>query len=218
MIDILDRRAFFRFELPIPYLAETPRVDGSMRKWRREHLCPALVELEDREPFADVYWAWNEHYLIVAFDVPNRRGLPRCDPKHWWKQDGVRLCIDTRDTRDNKRGTRFCHFFYFLPRGGGTNGKQPVVGMHRLSRTKERPAEIDLSAIKLGVRCDRSGYAIEAAIPGSCLTGWNPAEHPRIGIFHKIKDVQRGAQNLSVNDELGWNVDPSTWATGVLTR
>jgi hypothetical protein len=37
-------------------------------------------------------------------------------------------------------------------------------------------------------------------------------------VFYKVKDTQRGDQHLSVDDELGWNVDPSTWATGVLVK
>ncbi len=59
---------------------------------------------------------------------------------------------------------------------------------------------------------------MEVAIPAACLTGWDPGEHARIGVFYKVKDIRNGSQNLTVTDELGWNTDPSTWATGVLTR
>jgi len=61
-------------------------------------------------------------------------------------------------------------------------------------------------------------YRIEVAIPTGCLNGFDPLEHPRIGIFYKIKDTQLGEQFLYASDELGWNSDPSIWATGVLTR
>jgi hypothetical protein len=218
MIDILPRRAFFRFEFPVHYLERTPAIDGSMGKWKAKYLLPPLVELEDEPAFADVYAAWNEEALLVAFDVPERHGPVRCDPTGWWKGDGVRVCIDTRDARDIKRATRFCHFLYFLPAGGGSNGRQPVVGTHRMSRPKEPPPSVDVRRVKVGVQIDRHGYALEAAIPGTCLNGWDPAEHPRIGLFYKIKDTSHGAQHLTVNDELGWNLDPSTWATGVLVR
>ncbi|MCK4341791.1 MAG: hypothetical protein KAY37_08725 [Phycisphaerae bacterium] len=218
MLDILPKRALFQFELPIHYNAKPPRVDGLVSKWAAKYMAPPLVELEDEEPFADVYWAWNEDGFHAAFDIPNRTSRPQCDPKHWWKKNGVRLCLDTRDARDIKRATRFCHFFYFLPLGGGTSGKLPVAGTHRMSRAKEPPPKVDLSLIKIGSHVDRHGYSLEVAIPAACLHGWDPAEHPRIGVFYKIRDTQFGSQHLSVNDELGWNVDPSTWATGVLVR
>lgn len=218
MLDALSKRAFFRFELPVPYMAKAPTINGDVRKWPKATLVPPLVELEGREPFADVYWAWNEHHFFVAFDVPNRTSLPQSDPDKWWKKNGTRLCIDTRDARDVKRATRFCHFFYFLPLGGGGNGRQPVAGFHRMSRAKEPPPSVDASKIEVAAQVDRHGYTLEAAIPASCLNGWNPAEHPRIGLFYKVRDTQHGAQHLTVDDELGWNVDPSTWATGVLVR
>jgi hypothetical protein len=218
MLEAIPKRAFFRFEIPIHHHARTPVMDGDLRKWSAKYLVPPLVEIEDEPPFADVYCAWNDAHLFVAFDVPNRHGRLQCDTSHWWKKDGLRVCIDTRDARDIKRATRFCHFFYFLPVGGGTKGKQPVVGTHRMSRAKEPPPQVDVSLIKVGVHVERRGWALEAAIPGACLTGWDPAEHPRIGVFFKVKDSYHGVQNLTVSDDLGWNSDPSTWATGVLTR
>jgi len=218
MIDVVCRRAFFQFEIPLHYCARTPRIDGDVRKWSREYLVPPLIQLEDQEPFADVYWAWDQDHLYVAFDVPARSGPLRCDSTHWWKNDGVRICVDTRDARDLKRATRFCHFFYVLPSGGGPRRDRPVVGLHRMSRAKEPPPPVDVSQITVATDIGRRSYSLEVAIPAGCLSGWDPAEHPRIGIFYKIKDTCHGDQHLTVNDDLGWNVDPSTWATGVLVR
>ena len=218
MIEELPRRSFFRFEVPVHYFAPTPPMDGNLAKWDARHLLPPLIELEDQAPFADVYAGWNETHLLVAFDIPNRRGRPICDPRQWWKHDGLRLCVNTRAAPDIRRGTRFCHFFYFLPLGGGSDGKHPVVGMHKLSRARETPPPRDLSRIQVGVQVDRHGYSLEAAIPAECLHGWDPVEHPRIGLFYKIKDTCHGVQHLTVDDELGWNADPSTWADAVLVR
>ena len=218
MIDALPRRAFFRFELPIQYHEGSPRIDGSMRKWKAKYRLPPLIELEDDPAFADVYAAWNEDGLFVAFDVPQRKGSLDCDTTAWWKKNGLRVCVDTRDARDIKRATRFCHFFYLLPTGGGTTRKQPVVGFHRMSRAKEPPPSVDVSRIKVAAQIDRHGYSLETAIPAACLNGWDPTEHPRIGFFYKVKDTHHGDQHLTVNDDLGWNVDPSTWATAVLVR
>jgi hypothetical protein len=218
MLDALPRRAFFAFEIPVYYCARPPRVDGDLSQWNRKYLVPPLVALDDQSPTADVYWAWNEDGFYVAFDVPNRSSKPHCDAQHWWKGDGVRLCLDTRDARDLKRGTRFCHFFYFLPLGGGTDGKRPVAGTHRMSRAKEPPPAVDVSLVRVASHVSRTGYTLAAALPAACLSGWDPAEHPRIGLYYKVKDTQLGSQHLCGDDELGWNVDPSTWATGVLVH
>lgn len=218
MLDSLPRRALFRFEVPICYCARLPRVDGNIGKWAARFMVPPLIEIEDQDAFADVYWAWNEDGLAVAFDVPERRGPLECDPTHWWKKNGVRICVNTRQAPDIRRATRFCHFFYVLPVGGGPERNLPVVGLHRLSRAKEPSPPVDAALIRAGAQVHRRGYSLEVAIPAACLYGWDPAEHPRIGIFYKVKDTCHGDQHLTVNDELAWNADPSTWATGVLVR
>ncbi len=218
MLDPLPLRAFFRFELAIHHLARTPPMDGHLRQWHHQYLLPPLVELEGEAPFADAYAAWNAEHMYFACDVPQRPGVLKSDPAHWWKQDGLRLCIDTRDTRDAKRATRFCHFFYVLPTGGGRDAKAPVVGLHRMSRAKEPPPAVDTSKVRVAVALQKRRYTVEVLIPAECLNGWNAAEHPRIGLFYKINDLHHGAQHLTVTDDLGWNADPSTWATGVLVE
>lgn len=216
MLNLLPRRALFQFEIAIQRMPRLPRADGDPGKWTDRFLVPPLPELDDESVFADVYWAWHEDGFAAAFDVRQPRPL-RSDPEQWWKRDGLRLCVDTRDTRDLKRATRFCHFFYLLPTGGGTNHKQPIVGFHRMSKAKDVPPKPDLSLIQTQVRVQRGGYFQEVVIPASCLNGWDPAAHPRIGVFYKVKRDDGASQHLTVTDELGWNSDPSTWAVGVLT-
>lgn len=218
MLDVVPRRAFFRFELPIRYAAQAPLITGDVSKWRREYMLPALCEVDGQAPFADVYLAWNEDHLFAAFDVLDPPG-PQCDTVAWWKLDGLRLCVETRGAGENKRATRYCRFLYFLPVGGGANRKSPVVGVHRMSRAREPAPDMDPSLVKVAVRVvPRRGYSLEAAIPAVCLPGWEPAEHPRIGLFVKVKSVRLGSQNLTVTDDMGWNIDPSTWAAAVLVR
>lgn len=218
MIEAIPRTAFFRFELTIPYWSQPSGVDAAIDKWPRECLAPALGTLEGKQPFADVYWAWNEDYFLIACEVIRRTAPPRCDPKAWWKLDGLRVLIDTRDARDVKRATRFCHFFYALPVGGGKAGRAPIVGVHGVSRAKENPPDIDVQQIQVATQISRQRYALELAIPAGCLHGWSPLEHPRIGVYYKIRDTCHGDQQLCASDELGWNSDPSIWATGVLKR
>jgi hypothetical protein len=59
---------------------------------------------------------------------------------------------------------------------------------------------------------------LEARIPAECLNGFDPVEHPRIGLYYMLEDRDHGQQYLTVGDDLYWYVDPSTWATAVLSR
>ena len=35
---------------------------------------------------------------------------------------------------------------------------------------------------------------------------------------YKVKDAHNSQQHFTVDDDLGWNQDPGTWATGVFVR
>lgn len=218
MLESICRRAFFSFEIPIRYRGKPPRIDGTLRDWSAEYLLPALCEVDEQEPQTDVYAAWNEAGLYIGFDSPQRSGLPRCDPVSWWKGDGVRICVDTRDARDNRRASRYCHFFYALPLGGGKKQREPIVQTHAMSRAREFHPPVDCSLIRVAAHVERTHLSMELAIPAECLHGWDPLEHARIGFFYKVKRAAAQSQHLTVDDELGWNVDPSTWGTAVLSR
>lgn len=218
MLSEVPVRSLFAFELPLHYRAKLPPRDGTASGWNAKYLLPSLVELDDAAPFADVYACWNDEVLAFCVDVPERRGGLNCDPDHWWKGDGFRICLDTRDARTVKRATRYCHFIYVLPTGGGPRKHQPIVGTHRMSRAKEPPPAIDADAIRVQAHVTQRRYSFEVHVPTRVLTGWAPHEHPRCGIFYKLKDLEHGGQHLTVPDELGWNADPSTWATGLLER
>jgi hypothetical protein len=216
MLDAIARRAFFALEVPIHHREKAPRIDGTLRDWSAKYLLPPTCEIDGVAPHTDVYAAWNEAGFYIAFDCPERVGPPAVDPRQWWKGDGFRVCIDTRDARENKRGTRFCHLFYALPVGGGKNGRQPVVGIHDLSRAKETPTGIDIGQIQVAAHVERRHVGLEMIIPAAAMHGWDPLEHPRIGFYYKVKSLGQEPQQLTVPDELGWNTDPSTWATAVL--
>lgn len=216
MLEAICRRAFFKFEIPLRYRPVPPRIDGTLSDWDESFLLPPLIEIEDDVAHTDVFAAWNEDWFAIAFQSPERSGPPHCQPDNWWKGDGYRICIDTRDARENKRATRYCHFFYALPVGGGKNKRQPIIDLHTMSRAKESPPTIDASQIQIATHIEKQYLATEILIPATCLQGWDPSQYPRIGLFYKVKDTSAGPQHLTVDDELGWNVDPSTWATAVL--
>jgi len=214
---LVPGRSLFRFEFPLRYRA-SPRIDGDVGDWSDEFLLPDFGPLDRQESFGRIWLAWNETGLFVACRVAGRRLPLRCDPKQFWKGDNLRLCTDMRDTRDIKRASRYCQQFYFLPSGGGKDGRSPVAGAARVHRATEHAPLAPPDAIEIAGRRKGDAYTMEAHVPAEIIAGFDPDEHRRIGIYTMLEDLELGQQYLTVGDDLNWHIDPSTWATAVLIR
>lgn len=217
---LVPNRFLFEFEFPLRYRSprSAPKLDGRLASWSDGDRLPSLAALDGETDFADAYGCWNELGLYFAFRVEGRRRALRCDPKRFREGDNIRICLDTRDARTNRRATRTCHQFYLLPMGGGPSGREPVIGATEFQRAREPAPSVDESRLVVASVVGKTGYAIEAMIPATCLTGFDPAEHPRLGFYYRVEDADLGKQFLTIDDDLNWNVDPSTWATAVLSR
>jgi len=216
MTALIPNRSLFSFEFALRYRAESPLIDGRLSGWTDAELMPKLAELDGRRDFADVWASWNESGLCIACRVTDKRKPPRCDPKSFWSGDNLRLCTDTRDARDNRRATRFCQQFFFLPTGGGPNRDRPACGTNRLQRAKEDAPPVSEEHLRVASHVTQSGYTLEAHVPAECLVGFDPSEHARMGFYYILEDTEHGQQYLTVGDELLWYADPSTWATAAL--
>lgn len=216
MTTLIPNRFLFSLEFPLRYRERLPALDGKLSDWIDADLLPALGELDDAPEFADVWSCWNEHGIAIATRVENKKKPLRCDPKQYWNGDNLRLCIDTRDARKNKRGTRYCHQFFVLPTGGGETKNKPAAGQGKLQRAREDAPRAPGNELKVASHVTKTAYSVEAIIPATCMNGFNPGDHARIGFYYLLEDADHGKQHLTIGDELNWNVDPSTWATAVL--
>lgn len=217
MSDLVPPRFLFRFELPIHRLDPPPRIDGDLSDWPERCLLPELHKIDGRRTFADLWLGWHESGLYLACRVRSKNYAPRCDPQKFWKFDNLRLMTDMRDARDIRRATRFCQHFWFLPAGGGPDGRAPIAGSHRIERAMAHAPLVPSERIPIAAgRTPGGGYTLEAHLPADVLVGFGPADNPRIGFFTMVEDSEHGQQYLTVGDDLSWNYDPSTWATGVL--
>ena len=62
------------------------------------------------------------------------------------------------------------------------------------------------------------GYVLSAFIPAAALTGFNPADHPRLGFTYFVFDRELGQQYFSLGSEFPFASDPSLWGTLELVR
>ncbi len=216
MTALIPNRLLFGFEFPLRHRAESPVLDGRLSGWTDAELLPKLGEIDGGRDFADVWACWNESGLCIACRVTDKRKPLRCDPKSFWTGDNLRLCIDTRDAKDNRRATRFCRQFFFLPTGGGAKHDLPACGTNKFQRAREDAPPIPAQRLQVASSVSRTGYTLEAHVPADCLVGFDPIEHRRIGFYYILEDTEHGQQFLTVGDELLWYVDPSTWATAAL--
>jgi hypothetical protein len=57
------------------------------------------------------------------------------------------------------------------------------------------------------------GYLMQGFIPATAMTGYDPAEHPRLGFYYAVTDRELGWQTFSLGAEYPFQSDPSLWGT-----
>jgi hypothetical protein len=178
-----------------------------------EHVLPSFGELEARPLFGDLRAAWSEAGLSFWLRVAGKKQTPWCRASRVEDSDGLHLWIDTRNTRNIHRASRFCHRFIFLPFGRGRRQEDPAAVLVPINRAREQPKPVahDLLHVLSDKRVD--GYTVAAHIQAEAMTGFDPSEHARLGFAYAIVDRELGWQTLSVGPEFPFAEDPSLWAT-----
>ncbi len=162
--------------------------------------------------------AWSEAGLAFTVRVQGKRQPPWCRESRPEDSDSLQIWIDTRDVHNVHRAGRFCHRFVFLPGGSGRRLDQPVAETLPINRAKEPPNPVRAGLLK--VRCQQQvdGYILDALIPAEALTGFDPAEHSRVGFTYAVIDRELGEQTFVVGSPMPYQEDPSLWATLELQR
>lgn len=213
---LLPARFLFRFAAPCRRRDPLWTPDGA--KLGEEYRLLGLPELEGRPTWADVRGAWNESGLAFAVHVSGKRQAPWCRESRPDDSDSLQLWIDTRDVHNVHRAGRFCHRFLFLPTGGGKHGESPVCLSDVINRAKEHPQPIAPGLLQASCRRQGNDYILEVFIPAEALTGFDPAEHPRLGFTYAMIDRELGPQTFGVGGPMPYQEDPSLWPTLELVR
>ncbi len=218
MTTLIPNRFLFDIEFPLAYRKKLPRLDGKLQDWTDEYLLPTLSQLDGKADFGQVWACWNEKGLAFACQVEGKKRALVCDPKRYWAGDNLRICTDMRDARANRRATKYCQQFFLLPTGGGGKKNKPAAGTAQIKRAKEHAPSILNERIEIASSIRKTGYSMEAIIPAGCLSGFDPEQHHRIGLYYILEDREWGQQYVTIGDDLNWHIDPSTWPTVVLEK
>ncbi len=213
---LLPTRFLFRFAAECRYEAKLGTTTPS--ELAADCQLPALGELEGMRPFADVRAAWSEAGLAFSVRVEGKKHPSWCRETRLEDSDSLQLWIDTRDTHNIHRASRFCHRFVFLPGGAGRDYDQPVADQLLVDRARENASPVRPGQLQIAVAKRATGYVLSAFIPAGALTGFNPVDHPRLGFTYFVFDRELGQQYFSVGSEFPFASDPSLWGTLELAR
>jgi hypothetical protein len=214
MPPLVPNRFLVRVCHPCPYVKDIPRdgeEDDRLLDLPEAAQLSNFADLDGQTNFADVRLAWNELGLGVQCVVKGKDQPPAGDADRPRGSDGLTLWLDTRDARASHRASRFCHQFHFLPAGGGPDKDEPAFAQTKINRALQdaslcSAADVAFRSFKL-----KGGYRIEAFLPAAVLTGFDPEQHPRLGVYYHVRDAELGDQFLAVNADFPFGDDPSLW-------
>ena len=208
----------FLFRFAIPCLRHDSGWSKKGIQLTEKFTLPCFGLLDKTNPksvqaWAEIRAAWNPAGIILNARVTGKRQPPWCRASRIEESDGIAVWINTRNTSQIHRASRFCHEFCFLPSGAGTKLNEPVAKQLAIQRAKENVA-IHESSPPL-IRSERrvDGYLLEAFIPADTLTGYNPDEHNQIGFHYVVNDREMGQHVITVGQPFPCDSDPSLWST-----
>lgn len=173
-------------------------------------------ELAGRQKFAQVRLAVGADALFLQCDVQGKRQLPWCRDSRLEDSDVLHVWIDTRNTRDVQRATKYCSRFGLLPMGSGPKADLPYIGWVPIQRAKDNPPQPPWNLMTIRSRIAEGVYRMVAAIHFDALHGIDPNDFPIVGFYFAVIDREQGWQSLSVAPDGAVVENPSLWAQLVL--
>ncbi len=213
---LLPTRFLFRFAAPCLRFERAWTAQGC--ELSESHRLPSLDEMERRAGYADVRAGWNDTGLFFTVTVSQKKHPLWCRENKLEDSDGMQLWIDTRDTHNIHRASRFCHRFAFLPAGGGRQFTEPVADQLLVDRARENAQPVRPGMLKVHSVIKKDGYQMAVHIPAAALTGFNAVDNPKLGFTYYLFDREFAEQTFSVGIEVPFASDPSLWGTLELIR
>ena len=175
---------------------------------------PETDRLDGKSPWAVVKTAWNPGGLAVEVEVETSLDnlLP---PEFLTAPYGLMIWVDTRDTRDLSRASRFCHAFEILvePLKGKSNSPVLKIRQKPIARAVADAKICDPQDIESRLEKLKTGYRIEVYLPAKVLNGFDPEINRRLGFAYLVTDPDREGQALGTGSPFPIGENPTLWST-----
>jgi len=174
---------------------------------------PDLGQLEGTASWAQVRVGWNARGLGLVVEADGVSDEQR-DPARPEGFADVHFWVDTRDTRDISRASRFCHHFVIRLALRGPRGKlTPEVLQRPIARAVADAPIYRGDLIVAGAGMTKSGWTLALFLHAQALNGFDPDTNRRLGFAYQVSDRVRSDQFLGVGREFPVGENPSLWAT-----
>ncbi len=178
-----------------------------------EAILPCLsCDLAGHPKFAQVRLAVGKNALFFQADVQGKSQLPWCRESRLEDSDGLHVWIDTRNSKEIHRATKFCHRYGFSPMGRGPKADLPFVGWAPINRARENPPPPPDDQMAIRARVSDGRYRLVAALHFDALSGLDIQDFPTIGFYFAVADRELGWQSLALQPDLPVMDNPSLWA------
>ncbi|MFO0908928.1 MAG: hypothetical protein U0794_11310 [Isosphaeraceae bacterium] len=208
---LLPQAFWFRFATRCARVEPLPKKSGDLPESCR------LLEasrLDGKTPWAEVRTAWNPAGLAVEVTAEGDLHALGSNDTPDSLSYGLRVWVDTRDTRDVSRATRFCHRFETtLVKGKGKSALTVTAQQRPIARAVAdapicKPEEIVATAEKLP-----KGWRLSLWLPASVMHGFDPDTNRRLGFAYEVRAPDRDPQYFGVGRDFPIGENPSLWST-----
>jgi hypothetical protein len=212
---LLPQAFWFRIATPCLHVVDIPRSADPARllDLPEVHALPDFRDLEGQSGWAEVRVGWNAGGLgimILANGIADQQ-LVRDRPEGFAV---VNVWVDTRDTRDVSRATKFCHRFTARLEVTGSRRQLNVAVTQRpIARALADAPICRPQIIEARTELNRSAWALELFLPAQALNGFDPDTNRRLGFAYQIADQVHDDQFLGVGREFPLGENPSLWGT-----
>lgn len=178
-----------------------------------EAILPCLSsELDGGPKFGQVRLAVGENAIFLQVDVQGKSKLPWCRESRVEDSDGLHLWIDTRNSREIHRATKYCQWYVFAPMGRGSKADLPFIGWAPINRARENPPPPPDDLLAIRARVHEGNYRVLAAMHFDAFAGLDLQDFPTVGFYFGIADREFGWQSLALQHDLPVTENPSLWA------
>lgn len=211
---LLPQAFWFRVAASAPRVVGIPKDDpNSLLDLPGTCTIPDLAALDGRDSWAHVRVGWNAAGIGISVQADGL-GLNAKTPDRPEGFANLAIWIDTRDTRNVARATRYCHRFQVrLTLGRDRKSLKSDIEQRPIARALGDAPIVSPSLLGHRAELLKKGWRFELFLPAKALNGFDPETNRRLGFAYQVSDAEREDQFLGVGRDFPIGENPSLWST-----